>query len=492
MAKYSLSKSTYIKGLQCLKYLYLYKKHYNLQDKLTAQKLSTFRRGTEVGILAHKLFDNGIDVSPKSHFKYEDALKTTMLHIEKNTPVLYEASFKYDDILIFLDILVKEDDGWHAYEVKSSQEITETYLHDASLQYYVIHSSGLKLTNFSLITVDKDYVRGNTIDVHKLFKITSVGTYCIMQKDFVIEHIKKQKEILSHDKVPEIDIGMHCFKPYDCQFMGYCWEKNKNNPLLNASTDILTSEEKIYLYNNQGQAHPQSLDSLNIDNERLIKINCHIQKKAYKNIEALTHFLMGISTNFCYLDLQCLKPAVPLFENNKAYENFPFLLIISENDINKNDPDIFLCSKEKDDRIELVQFLIEKTKNYDTVIVYDIDFIKESLHDLIQENDLLKAAIDVFLKKAKALKQIFTHNLYYSHKIISMEYYFLLTSLNLRNPYPQKDKINNSFEAHDAFRDYVCSSDNNNSYKTKERLFEFGKSNIRYLSRLLEWVQKNI
>ena len=32
MVKYQLSKSTFIRGLQCEKSLYLYKKHYNLKD----------------------------------------------------------------------------------------------------------------------------------------------------------------------------------------------------------------------------------------------------------------------------------------------------------------------------------------------------------------------------------------------------------------------------------------------------------------------------
>ena len=34
LPKYILSKSTFLKGLQCEKALYLYKHHYNLKDKL--------------------------------------------------------------------------------------------------------------------------------------------------------------------------------------------------------------------------------------------------------------------------------------------------------------------------------------------------------------------------------------------------------------------------------------------------------------------------
>ena len=34
MSKYSLSKSSFIKGLQCEKYLYLYKNNYELKDPI--------------------------------------------------------------------------------------------------------------------------------------------------------------------------------------------------------------------------------------------------------------------------------------------------------------------------------------------------------------------------------------------------------------------------------------------------------------------------
>jgi len=37
------------------------------------------------------------------------------------------------------------------YEVKSSTSISETYLNDAALQYYVISSLGIRVKDFSII-----------------------------------------------------------------------------------------------------------------------------------------------------------------------------------------------------------------------------------------------------------------------------------------------------------------------------------------------------
>ena len=60
--KRGLSKSLFIKGLQCHKCLHLNKYHPELKDEITPQLQAMFDSGTEVGILAQQLFPGGIEV----------------------------------------------------------------------------------------------------------------------------------------------------------------------------------------------------------------------------------------------------------------------------------------------------------------------------------------------------------------------------------------------------------------------------------------------
>ena len=62
MARTLLSKSTFIRSLQCLKSLYLYKRAYHLQDTISAEQQAIFDRGHSVGRLAQNLFPGGVDV----------------------------------------------------------------------------------------------------------------------------------------------------------------------------------------------------------------------------------------------------------------------------------------------------------------------------------------------------------------------------------------------------------------------------------------------
>lgn len=118
-----LSKSTFIRGQQCQKSLYLNKKRPFLRDKISAEQLAKFKRGTDVGILAQQLFPGGIDCQPKSPAQYAAKVAETASAINNpTTQVIYEAVFEYDAVLVILDVLVKEGNTWHAFEVKSSKK----------------------------------------------------------------------------------------------------------------------------------------------------------------------------------------------------------------------------------------------------------------------------------------------------------------------------------------------------------------------------------
>jgi hypothetical protein len=226
MEKHLLSKSTFIRGTQCLKSLYLNKKRPFLRDRLSPQQLAKFKRGTKLGIIARNLFPGGIDVSPKSYHQYEKKILETrevISSLSNNT--LYEAGFQFDRLLAFLDILVHNNQGWHAYEVKSSFSISETFLLDAAFQYYVITRSGLPLKDFSIVYINKDYHFDGTLDLDSLFIKESVLDRILPLQGFIEEKVKEEKAVLMLEKSPAIQPGEQCTNPYPCDFIGHCWKK---------------------------------------------------------------------------------------------------------------------------------------------------------------------------------------------------------------------------------------------------------------------------
>ncbi len=226
MEKHVLSKSTFIRGTQCLKSLYLNKKRPFLRDKLSPEQLAKFRRGHKVGTLAQKLFPGGIDIGPRSPALYRKALSQTQEIIRTNTfNILYEAGFQFDRLLVFLDILVRENEKWHAYEVKSSYKISDTFLLDAAFQYYVITHSGLLLEDFFIVYASEqlDYEKLDEYEnLEPLFIRENVLNRILPLQDFVKEQIIREKEALVLDKSPDIPMGPYCYEPYPCDFIGHC------------------------------------------------------------------------------------------------------------------------------------------------------------------------------------------------------------------------------------------------------------------------------
>lgn len=226
MEKHLLSKSTFIRGNQCLKSLYLNKKRPFLRDKPSPEQLAKFRRGHQVGSLAQKLFPGGTDFSPRSPALYQKAILLTREAIRTNSyNILYEAGFQFDRLLILLDILSKENGKWHAYEVKSSYKISDTFILDAAFQYYVITNAGLQLHDFTIVyaSPELDYDKINEYgNLDSLFIRERVLERILPLQDFVKEKVIKEKETLALDKSPIIEMGEHCYDPYPCDFIGHC------------------------------------------------------------------------------------------------------------------------------------------------------------------------------------------------------------------------------------------------------------------------------
>ena len=161
-----ISKSNFITGLQCEKALYLKKFHSQLANEITLSKKNIFEVGTQVGLLAQDLFPGGIDSSPEDYSKISESIDYTKSLIQNGTEIIYEAAFEYKNVRCFVDVLVKKENEWHIYEVKSSTHISETYINDVALQYFVLRKCGLKVRDASVIHIDNSYVKIGDLEIN--------------------------------------------------------------------------------------------------------------------------------------------------------------------------------------------------------------------------------------------------------------------------------------------------------------------------------------
>ncbi len=216
---WKLSKSSFVKGSQCHKYLYLDK--YKKQEKtpLTEEKKQLFARGHQFEERVRlRDFPNGVNVKDVvGVFAYFNSYTSYLLH-ENKEQIIYEATIIEDDVLVMCDILKKDVSGnIDIYEIKLNKQINEAIIQDLAIQYYICSKRfGHTLNSFNVI-FSKGYNADNWV-------IKNLQDELEEHVEETIRNIGIYKDTLQHEE-PEIAMGEHCKNPYECEFIDYC--KNK-------------------------------------------------------------------------------------------------------------------------------------------------------------------------------------------------------------------------------------------------------------------------
>ena len=340
-----LSKSTYIKGEQCEKALFLFKNRPFLRDKLSMEQRAKFKRGTDVGILAQQLFPGGINMTPSSPSQFGKKAAETLKNLTNPAVnVMYEAVFQYDDTLIMLDIIVREGDKWRAIEVKSSLSISQTYMKDAALQYYVLKGCNVPLSDIQLMYINADYVKNGDLDLSQLFVFQSVKDYAEQYQDVIAKNIAHFKDIIKQPHSPKIPIGNQCDTPYRCEFHGHCWK------------DVPNEADK-----------PYTID--------------------YK---ILYELLGDRNQSTAFLNLLFYRPAVPLFDGDKPYTEFIIGFSILSNNGEFDRIYNWNCLEDLSKWKESLPILSEKLSGFERVVCFAPQNITASLqkYNLLESKEL--------------------------------------------------------------------------------------------------------
>jgi len=381
MEKHILSKSTFIKGNQCLKALYLYKKRYFLRDRMPPERVATFTRGTRVGIFAQELFPGGIDCGTKSPRAYAKSIEKTSQAIAANKQVIYEAGFIKHNTLVFLDILVKKEDGWHAYEVKSSVKLSPTYYKDAALQNYVIKESGLDIKSFNLIHINPEYVFKNELNINALFNMVDVTKECDEIYDEIGRQIKSEIAILQEEHSPKVEIGRQCRTPYDCDFIGHCWKHIPKESIF--SLPSITFDEKINIYKEYGTDMTKALNNEALPLHSKAQLNSLIHNEIIINHPTIKA-LNKEGEKKALFKIFMFRPAIPIFNNTQPYQAqvYGFVSSLMDKSGKTIDSKIYLSRNNKEMEQEVIGELMKYIEGYDQIFTYEenstIDYISKN------------------------------------------------------------------------------------------------------------------
>ena len=322
MSDFYLSKSKYCKCVQCKKILWL--KKYKPECAIQTVKDSILENGTKVGELAKGLFGKYQNIEFNENLNVMIKKTTGLL---KNKPnIITEASFHYKNNFCSVDILKNDIDGIKIYEVKSSTEISNIYLDDASYQYYVLTNLGLNVKKVCIVYINNQYIRGEELEIDKLFNIEDI-TDIVKSKQ---EEIKKNIDMISqymekYDKnnEPITDIGLKCSDPYDCEFWEYCTRDLPNPNVFDIAGGMRKSKkfEKYY----EGKVSFEDLQYENLNQKYLEQIDFELNNLKPKiDVEAIRDIMDSLKYPLYFIDYETYQLAIPEIKGTKPYQQLPF------------------------------------------------------------------------------------------------------------------------------------------------------------------------
>ena len=376
----TLSKSQYIRGLQCHKSLWLYKNKPELRDKSDKAQESLFNTGHSVGELAKELFPNGEEVEFDAS-NFNGMISKTKELIANGTEVIYEATFSEEGIFAMADILVKNGDAWDMYEVKASTQVKDVHISDATIQWYAL-SKVISLKHAYVMRINNQYVREGALDIEELFMIEDV-TDIVLEKQDEIELQLLEMEAMLKEGVPDIDIGVHCSDPYGCDFHGHCW---KHIPSKNSVFDI------SYAMGKQWKLYYQGILSINdVPNDFHFGANASLQIKYHKSQEIkidrpkIKEFLNTIEYPINFFDFETFQNTIPRFNNQRPYAQMPFqysLHILHEDGTLEHKE--FLGDENSDPRLPLAKQMLQDITPTGSIVAYSQGFEKGKIRNLAE------------------------------------------------------------------------------------------------------------
>jgi hypothetical protein len=369
-----ISKSQYLKGIQCPKALWFYRHRPDLKPEISEAQQHLFDTGHEVGGLAKQYFNGGVEIEVE-YYEIDKAISSTEDAIRQGKDIIFEATaLSSDGAYSRIDVLKKVNGSkaWDLIEVKASTGVRDYHLDDITFQRYAFFNSGYNIKKSVLMHINNQYVRSGELNVNELFTLADC-TAIVQEKITEISgNLNNLIQVVNSGTEPIIDIGDHCNCPFACDYIHHCWQHVPEYSVYNVFGG---RKRDAFLLNNIVEI-TDIPDDIDTTERQYIDIQSFKENQVYIKKDAIRAFLDTLIYPLYYLDYETIFPAVPLFDNTRPYQQIPFQYSLHIQE--KKGGDLkhieFLHTDAGDPRSSFIRSLIENCGEKGSVIVYNQSF----------------------------------------------------------------------------------------------------------------------
>jgi hypothetical protein len=317
MSKHLLTKSAYVAGLNCEKYLWIYLNQRERLPKPDEATQALFDQGHEIGGLAKSLYPDGIEIDWSAG--HDAGIAQTRTAASERRPI-FEAGFQDGMTHARADILKPAAGGkWDLIEVKSSSQVKPEHLEDVAFQKHVYEAAGLRIGRCSVMHVNKNYVRRGKVDASGLLTAADVTADIKPLAARVRDTIDKQLEVMSMAAAPDAEIEKD--KCDGCELHPECWS--------------FLPERHVFLLYYPGRKPRELMDQgilairdipedFPLSAKQQIQLDCERTGEPHADRRGIRAFLGQLKYPLFFLDFETFMTAVPAYDELSPYEQVPF------------------------------------------------------------------------------------------------------------------------------------------------------------------------
>ena len=367
-------------GLQCEKRLWLEIYHPELKPDLTASQERIFAGGTAVGEVARDRFPGGRLVEAPFYDLPGSVRETAALLDRADVPHIYEAAFETDSTHVKVDVLSRLADGsWHLIEVKSTSSVKDEHVTDAAIQWHVTEGAGLSVTICSLMHLNREC---RYPDLTDLFTVEEISERAREVRARVPEIIDRMRAVVSQPTEPEVTIGTHCTKPYECPFTSHCWRDVPKHSIFTIPNLPSKTKDSLAARGVLG-INEVSTDELN--QPQAAHVEMVRRGEPVIDAGAVRAAIDGLEYPLYFLDFETCADAVPRLDGLGPWHKYPFQYSLHVLDANGTlTHDEYLHEDETDPRRPLASALCADIGPGGTLVAYNAGFERGVIGNLAE------------------------------------------------------------------------------------------------------------
>ncbi|MCB0345177.1 MAG: DUF2779 domain-containing protein [Bdellovibrionales bacterium] len=357
--------------------------HYAVHRSELARERTEFEQaildqGTVVGTYATKRYPHGVEIQAQPR-QYELAAKLTQEAIERGEETIFEASFLHQGAYARVDILNKSDSGWDVIEVKSSSHVKPEHKDDLAFQIWILNQLNIPVSGSYLMHINNQCTYP---DLTNLFTIVDLAPDVAERLPQIEASKHELLSVINSPDAPEVDIGPHCTKPYDCLYKAHCWA-DKNIPVPSVFDLNKVGKRGWDLYR-RGVVDVHDITEDDLTERLHIPLQVYRTGERWVDQQKLNEHFSSWQYPLYFLDFESINPAIPRFEGTRSYQHIPFqysLHTLETPDAELTHTD-FLHTDPSDPRPALVDKLVNDIGPSGSIVVYHASFERGIISDL--------------------------------------------------------------------------------------------------------------